>query len=179
MLAQIRGFNAELQGKIADATAELTRKNRALEELNELLVATGRERGATLSILELDLLSGELEVRVANHAHQALASMTAGDWYDVVPLPDGRTLVTIGDVMGHGIDAAASTSRLRQLVLAMSIQDDDPASVLRRVALDARLPHADARAEGGLPPGAVGPHSGLTRCGRSPPGSSFPARALI
>ncbi len=43
MLAQIRGFNAELRAKIEDATAELTRKNRALEELNELLVAARRD----------------------------------------------------------------------------------------------------------------------------------------
>jgi CHASE3 domain sensor protein len=56
-----------------------------------------------------------------------------GDWYEVVPLPDGKTLVAMGDVIGHGIDAAVATSRLRQLALASSIQDDDPASVLRRV----------------------------------------------
>src|SRR5258705_282894 len=37
MLAQIRGFNAELTGKIEEATGELTKKNRELTDLNELL----------------------------------------------------------------------------------------------------------------------------------------------
>ncbi len=41
MLAQIRGFNAELTRKIEEATAELTRKNRDLEELNEAPAGRG------------------------------------------------------------------------------------------------------------------------------------------
>jgi len=54
MLAQIRGFNADLTGRIEEATAELTKKNRDLEELNELLVAarrdlTSKERLAALT----------------------------------------------------------------------------------------------------------------------------------
>jgi hydrogenase maturation protease len=36
-----------------------------------------------------------------------------GDWYDVFPLCDGWTGVFVGEVLGHGLDAAGATSRLR------------------------------------------------------------------
>ena len=66
MLAQIRGFNAELQGKIADATAELTRKNRALEELNELLVAARRDLTAQERLAALGQLAGTIAHELGN-----------------------------------------------------------------------------------------------------------------
>jgi len=56
-----------------------------------------------------------------------------GDWYDARVLPDRRVLITIGDVTGHGVEAAVKTARLRRLMLAAAVQDDDPASVLTRV----------------------------------------------
>lgn len=36
-----------------------------------------------------------------------------GDWYDVVPLPDGSVSVSVGDVVGHDIAAAAAMGQLR------------------------------------------------------------------
>ncbi|MEU6537435.1 SpoIIE family protein phosphatase [Streptomyces sp. NPDC047000] len=36
-----------------------------------------------------------------------------GDWFDVIPLEDDRTALVVGDVMGSGIDAAATMGRLR------------------------------------------------------------------
>ena len=66
MLAQIRGFNAELQRKIEDATQELTRKNRALEELNELLVAARRDLTAKERLAALGQLSGTIAHELGN-----------------------------------------------------------------------------------------------------------------
>jgi two-component system, NtrC family, sensor kinase len=66
MLAQIRGFNAELQGRIADATAELTRKNRTLEELNELLVAARRDLTAQERLAALGQLAGTIAHELGN-----------------------------------------------------------------------------------------------------------------
>src|SRR5437870_438910 len=66
MLAQIRGFNAELQARIADATAELTRKNRALEELNELLVAARRDLTAQERLAALGQLAGTIAHELGN-----------------------------------------------------------------------------------------------------------------
>jgi two-component system NtrC family sensor kinase len=66
MLAQIRGFNAELRGKIEDATAELTAKNRTLEELNELLVAARRDLTAQERLAALGQLAGTIAHELGN-----------------------------------------------------------------------------------------------------------------
>ncbi|MCX4750844.1 SpoIIE family protein phosphatase [Kitasatospora sp. NBC_01287] len=54
-----------------------------------------------------------------------------GDWYDTVALPGGRTLLVVGDVMGHGLDAAATMSEYRSLVRALALQRRSPAGILR------------------------------------------------
>ena len=52
-----------------------------------------------------------------------------GDWYDVVPLPGGRTAIVVGDVMGRGLPAALM-GQLRAALRAYAIQDQAPADVL-------------------------------------------------
>jgi integral membrane sensor domain MASE1/anti-sigma regulatory factor (Ser/Thr protein kinase) len=66
-----------------------------------------------------------------------------GDWYDVVPLPDGSVSVVIGDVAGHGLEAASVMGQLRLAVRAYALEGRPPASVvaladalLREVASD-------------------------------------------
>jgi serine phosphatase RsbU (regulator of sigma subunit) len=61
-------------------------------------------------------------------AHAALG----GDWYDVFPVPGGTCLV-IGDVTGHGLDAAAFMGQLRNAVRAYAVEDPSPARVLTRL----------------------------------------------
>ncbi|MFI8388705.1 SpoIIE family protein phosphatase [Streptomyces sp. NPDC085540] len=58
-----------------------------------------------------------------------------GDWYDVIPLPGDRTGLVIGDVMGHGIHAAAVMGQLRTAVRTLARHDVPPARLLR--SLDA------------------------------------------
>ncbi|MFE4588634.1 SpoIIE family protein phosphatase [Streptomyces laurentii] len=58
-----------------------------------------------------------------------------GDWFDVVALPGGRTGLVIGDVMGHGIHAAAVMGQLRTAVRALARHDIPPTHMLR--SLDA------------------------------------------
>ncbi|MFA7765961.1 SpoIIE family protein phosphatase [Streptomyces sp. NPDC048723] len=58
-----------------------------------------------------------------------------GDWYDVIPLPGGRTGLVIGDVMGHGVHAAAVMGQLRTAVRTLARHDVPPAQLLR--SLDA------------------------------------------
>ncbi|WP_327038961.1 SpoIIE family protein phosphatase [Micromonospora maris] len=43
-----------------------------------------------------------------------------GDFYDVVPLPDGRWLVVIGDVSGKGVQAAAVTGLVRDVIRVLA-----------------------------------------------------------
>ncbi|MEU3726692.1 SpoIIE family protein phosphatase [Streptomyces sp. NPDC031705] len=53
-----------------------------------------------------------------------------GDWYDVIPLTGDKTALVVGDVMGNGIDAAATMGRLRTATCAFADLDLAPDEVL-------------------------------------------------
>lgn len=64
--------------------------------------------------------------------------LVGGDWYDAFALADGTIAVSVGDVNGHGLEAAVLMSRLRQSFRAVAIraakfQNTDPASVISSV----------------------------------------------
>jgi PAS domain S-box-containing protein len=54
-----------------------------------------------------------------------------GDWYDAFRLDDGRVVLSIGDVAGHGLDAAVTMSSVRQSLRAAAVIDPDPVAMLR------------------------------------------------
>ncbi|MEE1939239.1 SpoIIE family protein phosphatase [Streptomyces sp. TRM 70361] len=56
-----------------------------------------------------------------------------GDWFDVIPLAGGRVAFVVGDVMGHGLRAAATMGRLRTAVRTLAGLDLPPDELLRRV----------------------------------------------
>jgi PAS domain S-box-containing protein len=56
-----------------------------------------------------------------------------GDWFDVIPLAGGRVAFVVGDVMGHGLGAAATMGRLRTAVRTLAGLDMPPDELLRRV----------------------------------------------
>ncbi|HZY97463.1 MAG TPA: SpoIIE family protein phosphatase [Candidatus Cybelea sp.] len=56
-----------------------------------------------------------------------------GDWYDALELPQDRILLAIGDVAGHGIEAAVAMNKARQMLISCALIDPSPASVLERV----------------------------------------------
>ncbi|MFD3505018.1 SpoIIE family protein phosphatase [Streptomyces sp. NPDC058676] len=56
-----------------------------------------------------------------------------GDWYDVLSLANDRTALVVGDVMGSGIEAAATMGRLRTATTAFADLDLDPAQVLQHL----------------------------------------------
>ncbi|RSS79471.1 PAS domain S-box protein, partial [Streptomyces sp. WAC05292] len=58
-----------------------------------------------------------------------------GDWYDAIRLPGGRTGLVIGDVMGHGVHAAAVMGQLRTAVRTLARHGVPPDLLLR--SLDA------------------------------------------
>jgi len=60
-------------------------------------------------------------------------SMVGGDWYDALELPNNRVLFAIGDVTGHGIEAAVTMNRARQSLISSALLGGDPGAVLRRV----------------------------------------------
>jgi hypothetical protein len=52
-------------------------------------------------------------------------SAIGGDWHDIVSLEDDRLVAVVGDVMGHGIDAAMVMGRLRTGLLAYLVEGHD------------------------------------------------------
>jgi PAS domain S-box-containing protein len=56
-----------------------------------------------------------------------------GDWYDVIPLPNGDVGVALGDVTGHGLEAAVLMGQLRHGLRAYALDGLDPAEVADRV----------------------------------------------
>ena len=63
-----------------------------------------------------------------------------GDWWDVLPLPDGsRIALVLGDIAGHGVAAAATMTQVRIGLRAYVMAGAAPAEVLER--LDALVFH--------------------------------------
>ncbi len=56
-----------------------------------------------------------------------------GDWYDVIPLSGARVALVVGDVVGHGIHAAATMGRLRTAVRTLADVDLAPDELLTRL----------------------------------------------
>lgn len=61
------------------------------------------------------------------------AGDVGGDWYDSWSLPDGRLIVGIGDVAGHGLIAATRMALFRHAARACVLDDADPGNLLARL----------------------------------------------
>lgn len=71
------------------------------------------------------------DLALAGSYHRATSVRAAGgDWYDAVPLGDGRVALVVGDAVGHGVPAAGAMSRLRGAMRSTSLRDAAPAAVL-------------------------------------------------
>ncbi|MFF8725964.1 SpoIIE family protein phosphatase [Streptomyces sp. NPDC015171] len=60
-------------------------------------------------------------------------SGVSGDWFDVIPLPGSRVALVVGDVVGHGLHAAATMGRLRTAVHNFSTLDLPPDELLQHL----------------------------------------------
>ncbi|MEU9044318.1 MULTISPECIES: SpoIIE family protein phosphatase [unclassified Kitasatospora] len=61
------------------------------------------------------------------------SSVVGGDWYETVRLPFGRTLLAMGDVMGHGVEAAVDMSHYRSALRDIAGMDLPPHRILRQL----------------------------------------------
>jgi PAS domain S-box-containing protein len=68
----------------------------------------------------------------AAYVPAAVESELGGDWYDAFQLNDGRIVLSIGDVTGHGLQAAVSMGQVRQAIRAAAYEGDPPAAILAR-----------------------------------------------
>lgn len=103
------------------------------------------------------------------------SALVGGDWFETVRLHYGRTLLVMGDVMGHGLDAAVDMNAYRSHLRYVASTDLPPHRVLRQ--LDAAVAGEESRrpatcllarvdpargiaafaSAGHLPPAVIGP----------------------
>ncbi len=80
------------------------------------------------SLLPRDL--PKLDTLDAAYRYLPALAGAGGDWFDVIPLSGARTALVVGDVVGHGLTAAATMGRLRTAVHNVSHLNLPPGELL-------------------------------------------------
>ncbi|KUN81373.1 PP2C family protein-serine/threonine phosphatase [Streptomyces griseoruber] len=73
--------------------------------------------------------SGTLDLAAAR-LPAATGSLLGGDWYDALELPDGQTLLSVGDLTGHGPAVTADTAMLLGALRGMGMAGTAPAQLM-------------------------------------------------
>lgn len=99
-------------------------ERRVAVELQEAVLPVWRgsappSRGATAA---LDL--------AAHYFPSSSSAQIGGDWYDALELPDGRTLLSVGDLTGHGVAATSGVATLLGAVRGMAVAGLEPSALM-------------------------------------------------
>ncbi|MGK5730553.1 SpoIIE family protein phosphatase [Streptomyces sp. URMC 124] len=91
-----------------------------------------REHAMAVTLQHSLLPRGLPEQNALDVAYRYLPAQAGvgGDWFDVIPLPGARVALVVGDVVGHGLHAAATMGRLRTAVQNFSALDLPPDELL-------------------------------------------------
>jgi hypothetical protein len=177
----------------ADDAAQAARlAARAAEAISSSLILT-RQR-VIAEALQRGLLAARPAVpsrlEIAARCLPAAGQLVGGDWYDIIPLPEDRTGLIVGDVMGHGPEAAAVMAQLRAAAHALADLDLPPATLLRQLnrsaatiqhltlatcayaVIDPATHSCTLAGAGHLPP-VLGLADGTTHVPELPPGQSL------
>ena len=138
-----RRLTEELTERERGMAAELYVRARELHRLNqELRQAHARERQVAVALQEAMLQAPDLNQHHDNIAVRYLPATQSlnvcGDWYDVVDLAPDRYAAAVGDVVGHGLQAAAVMGMLRSALSAAIRAIPSPAQALEVLGLYAR-----------------------------------------
>ena len=99
-----------------------------------------------------------------------------GDFYDAVELPGGRLGIAVGDIVGHGPEAAAAMGQLRSALRAYALEGRAPARVLQLLSRYADGVTGRARRDARLRRGRPGGARGALRLRRAPAAAARRAR---
>ncbi|MFJ2578069.1 SpoIIE family protein phosphatase [Kitasatospora aureofaciens] len=105
--------------RLADSEQEAAERERLALRLQQAILP------AALPPLGLTGLRAAVRYRPA-----AQRDRVGGDWYDVLPLPDKRVLLAVGDVAGHGVGAATDMVALRHALRGLAATGAGPARLL-------------------------------------------------
>jgi hypothetical protein len=132
--AGIHGFFVAAAGAVAIASWRFNEEMRAQTREESSRRADAEAVAAALGRgLRPDTLPDLEQGSVAARYLPAGAREIGGDWYDVLDLDDGRVVLTLGDVAGHGVQAASSMAGLRHSVRAYAREGLSPVEVAERV----------------------------------------------
>jgi serine phosphatase RsbU (regulator of sigma subunit) len=98
-----------------------------------------RTRGAlrVAEILQRSLLPASIPTLegwdLSAHYEPAAGGRVGGDWYDAFTLRDGRLIVLLGDVAGHGLTVAGTMAQLRNALRAQLFAGAGPAEALTQL----------------------------------------------
>ncbi len=134
------GKPIRVYGTVQDVTAgeasraRLAEVERQLYEHQQTLAAEHR-MAAQLQQIILPIPAEPIDVRDLRIAVRYLpaerASQVGGDWYHAAEVADGGVLLAIGDVAGHGVQAATTMARLRHALAALAVTTTtEPAALL-------------------------------------------------
>ncbi|MGA4545518.1 SpoIIE family protein phosphatase [Uniformispora flossi] len=133
-LVAVRGVLQDVSAWRRDQAALDEARGQLTEERERTAVEHRAVRMLQRALLTVPDTSDPRAVRfAARYVPAAEGAQVGGDWYDAATLPDGRTLVAIGDVSGHGLPAAAAMTQLRHALRGMAYTGAEPATILRRL----------------------------------------------
>jgi PAS domain S-box-containing protein len=116
-----------------EALRESEERFRLLAEENEHLYRRQLEIADSLQSALLNLPSVVGRLRLGHRYHSATeAARVGGDFYDVFEIRDNQIAVMIGDVAGHGIEAARTATLVKDVIHAFTHQSPRAREVLRR-----------------------------------------------
>src|SRR5271167_1869730 len=97
-----------------------------------------RDRGIVAVLQEAVLPRARIAARYLVAGQDQAAG---GDWFDAIPLADGSVALVVGDVVGHGVVAAAAMGQLRAVLAELLAAEAELGRVLERAdAFAARMP---------------------------------------
>ncbi|UQX04251.1 SpoIIE family protein phosphatase [Streptomyces sp. RerS4] len=122
--APFTGQDLSLAGELASRAALCLDNARLYSRVQDIALTLQR------SLLPSALSTGPYVTVAHRYLPGSRVTEVGGDWYDVIDLPDGHVALLVGDVMGHGVPAAASMGRLRITAKALARHSRDPADLL-------------------------------------------------
>jgi serine phosphatase RsbU (regulator of sigma subunit) len=119
-------------------TERLVRRRESAERLSAEIGRLYVEQRSVAEILQNALLPQQVPavpgMQIAvRYLPGAVGADIGGDWYDVVPLEDGRFVFVIGDVSGRGVRAAAAMASLHYASRAYALEGHPPTVILDRL----------------------------------------------
>ncbi|MFV2121205.1 ATP-binding SpoIIE family protein phosphatase, partial [Streptomyces sp. Act-28] len=125
-----RSVPSERFGEEDVAFAEELAKRAAVAVDNARRYTREHAMAVTLQRSLLPRVLPEQDALEAAYRYLPAQAGVGGDWFDVIPLPGARVALVVGDVVGHGLHAAATMGRLRTAVHNFSALDLPPDELL-------------------------------------------------